>query len=101
MSIEYVYNFVVQIVWIIENYGVCREISSYTLLMFIIIAVYEKAKKVVQFKENSEANSFKNEPEDVKIDEPKIDRLLHLLHEADPTNPEKDTEEMLNLESMY
>ena len=38
------------------------------------------------------------EPEDIEINEEKIDRLLHLLHEADPTNPETDTEEMLKLE---
>lgn len=41
---------------------------------------------------------MKNEPEDVEINEEKIDRLLHLLHEADPTNPDQDTDEMLNLE---
>lgn len=69
--------------------------------MSFIIIVLEKAKKVVQFKENADVNLIKNEPEDVKIDEQKINRLMHLLHEADPTNPEKDTEEMLNLESMY
>ena len=39
------------------------------------------------------------EPDHVEIDEDKINRLLHLLHEADPTNPDQDTEEMLILES--
>lgn len=64
--------------------------------------MYEKAaKRMVQFKENAEVNIMKDEPEDVEIDEQKIDRLLYLLHEADPTNPEKDTEEMLNLESKF
>lgn len=58
--------------------------------------MYEKAKKSVQFKE---AVEVKNEPEYVEINEEKIDRLLHLLHEADPTNPDQDTEEMLNLET--
>lgn len=62
--------------------------------------VYEKAKKIVQFKENTEVNVMKEELEDVEINEEKTDRLLYLLHEANPTNPEKDTEEMLKLESM-
>lgn len=57
--------------------------------------MYEKAKKSVQFKESAEA---KQDPEDVEINETKIDRLLHLLHEADPTNPDRDTDEMLTLE---
>ncbi|XP_044268152.1 signal transducing adapter molecule 2 isoform X2 [Tribolium madens] len=57
--------------------------------------LYEKAKKIVQFKETVEV---KPTPEDIEINEEKIDRLLHLLHEADPTNPETDTEEMLKLE---
>lgn len=48
------------------------------------------------FKESIEKDE--REPENVEIDEAKIDRLQHLLHEADPTNPETDTEEMLKLE---
>lgn len=60
--------------------------------------LYEKAKKIVQFKEVAEVNDVKEEPEDVEINEDKIIRLLHLLHEADPTNPEKDADEMLTLE---
>lgn len=60
--------------------------------------LYEKAKKMVQFKETEEVKVVKDEPEYVEINEQKIDRLLHLLHEADPTNPEKDTDEMINLE---
>ncbi|RZB84931.1 signal transducing adapter molecule 2, partial [Asbolus verrucosus] len=60
--------------------------------------IYEKAKKIVQFKETVEVKSPEKEPEDIEINEDKIDRLLHLLHEADPTNPETDTEEMLKLE---
>nr|XP_023024213.1 signal transducing adapter molecule 1 [Leptinotarsa decemlineata] len=60
--------------------------------------LYEKAKKMVQFKETAEVKEVKEEPEEVEINEEKINRLLHLLHEADPTNPEKDTEEMINLE---
>lgn len=59
--------------------------------------MYEKAKKSVQFKETVDIKQEK-EPEEVEINEEKIDRLLHLLHEADPTNPESDTNEMLKLE---
>ncbi|KAM7249156.1 hypothetical protein ACFE04_019394 [Oxalis oulophora] len=36
--------------------------------------------------------------ETLVINEQKIDRLLHLLHEANPTNESADTEEMLKLE---
>lgn len=57
----------------------------------------EKAKKSVQFKE--EVKVKETEPEDIEINEEKINRLLHLLHEADPTNPETDTDELLSLES--
>lgn len=56
---------------------------------------------MVQFKETTEVKLVKDEPEEVEINGDKIDRLLHLLHEADPTNPERDTEEMLSLESGY
>lgn len=58
--------------------------------------LFEKAKKMVQFKE--EVKVVEKEPEEIEINEGKIDRLLHLLHEADPTNPETDTDELLNLE---
>ncbi|SPP81732.1 signal transducing adapter molecule 1 [Drosophila guanche] len=34
----------------------------------------------------------------VEIDEAKIDRLLHLLHEANPEDPSQDSDEMLRLE---
>ncbi|CAH1993474.1 unnamed protein product [Acanthoscelides obtectus] len=61
--------------------------------------LYEKAKKMVQFKESTDVKVLEEkQPETMEISEEKIDRLLHLLHEADPTNPENDTEEMLNLE---
>lgn len=63
--------------------------------------LYEKAKKMVQFKESESkaaAEAAAAEPAVVEINEKKIDRLLHLLHEADPCNPERDTEEMLQLE---
>uniref|UniRef100_A0A182Y5J9 Uncharacterized protein n=1 Tax=Anopheles stephensi TaxID=30069 RepID=A0A182Y5J9_ANOST len=36
----------------------------------------------------------------VEINEEKIDRLLHLIHEADPEDPSQDTDEMLQLEQL-
>lgn len=51
-----------------------------------------------QFKENATEVAEDKEPEDIEINEEKIDRLLHLLHEADPTNPSQDSDEMLKLE---
>lgn len=53
---------------------------------------------MVQFKE--EVKVVEKEPEEIEINEDKINRLIHLLHEADPTNPETDTDELLGLESM-
>ncbi|XP_066143880.1 signal transducing adapter molecule 1 [Euwallacea fornicatus] len=58
--------------------------------------LFEKAKKTVQFKE--EVKVVEKDPEEIEINENKINRLLHLLHEADPTNPETDTDELLSLE---
>lgn len=60
--------------------------------------MFEEAKKSVEAKEAAEAAKNSREPEVVEINEEKIDRLLHLLHEADPTNLEQDPEELLNLE---
>ncbi|XP_063234981.1 signal transducing adapter molecule 1 isoform X3 [Bacillus rossius redtenbacheri] len=54
-------------------------------------------KKSVQFRETVEVKTLE-EPHEVEIDEQKIDRLLHLLHEADPTGTQPDSEEMLSLE---
>lgn len=56
----------------------------------------EKAKKSVQF-----SDEIKKEMKDevVEINELKIDRLLHLLHEANPEDPSQDSDEMLQLES--
>ncbi|KAF7287130.1 hypothetical protein GWI33_002506 [Rhynchophorus ferrugineus] len=56
----------------------------------------DKTKKMVQFKE--EVKVLEKEPQEIEVNEDKIDRLLHLLHEADPTNPETDTDELLSLE---
>ncbi|CAG9768700.1 unnamed protein product [Ceutorhynchus assimilis] len=58
--------------------------------------LFEKSKKMVQFKE--EIKVLEKEPEEIEINEDKINQLLHLLHEADPTNPETDTDELLSLE---
>ncbi|CAL7939952.1 unnamed protein product [Xylocopa violacea] len=47
-----------------------------------------------------EVKTVKREPEviEVEIDERKMDRLLHLLHEADPQCDTSDPQEMLDLE---
>jgi len=57
-------------------------------------------KKLVQFAEEVEVKMVKREPEvvEVEIDEKKMDRLLHLLHEADPQCDTSDPQEMLDLE---
>ncbi|KAL6262175.1 hypothetical protein P5V15_007272 [Pogonomyrmex californicus] len=57
-------------------------------------------KKLVQFAEEVEVKMVKREPEvvEVEIDEKKMDRLLHLLHEADPQCDTSDSQEMLDLE---
>ncbi|XP_012278694.1 signal transducing adapter molecule 1 [Orussus abietinus] len=58
------------------------------------------SKKSVQFSEEVEVKTVKREPEvvEVEIDEHKMDRLLHLLHEADPQSDAQDPQEMLDLE---
>ncbi|XP_031846378.1 signal transducing adaptor molecule [Nomia melanderi] len=57
-------------------------------------------KKMVQFAEEVEVKTVKREPEviEVEIDEGKMDKLLHLLHEADPQCDNSDPQEMLELE---
>ncbi|XP_046813245.1 signal transducing adapter molecule 1 isoform X2 [Vespa crabro] len=58
-------------------------------------------KKLVQFAEEVEVKTLKRELEviEVEIDEKKMDRLLHLLHEADPQcDSSSDPQEMLDLE---
>lgn len=59
------------------------------------------SKKSVQFAEEVEVRTVKSrEPEiiEVEIDEKKMDRLLHLFHEADPQCDSADPREMLDLE---
>lgn len=64
-----------------------------------------KSKKSVQFEEDAKELQQKTEAaaaaaanQTIEIDEAKVDRLLHLLHEANPEDPSQDTEEMLRLE---
>lgn len=55
-----------------------------------------KTKRSVQF---AEEEKLKVKEEAVEINEAKIDRLLHLLHEANPEDPTQDTQEMFQLEA--
>ncbi|XP_054742688.1 signal transducing adapter molecule 1 isoform X1 [Anastrepha obliqua] len=66
---------------------------------------HNKTKKSVQFEDDAKALQLKTEAaaaavaeQPIEIDEVKIDRLLHLLHEANPEDPSQDSEEMLRLE---
>lgn len=54
----------------------------------------------MQFSDEVEVKTVKREPEvlEVEINEQKIDRLMHLLHEADPQSDSTDPQEMLDLE---
>lgn len=52
----------------------------------------------MQFSEDVEVQSIRTEPESVEIDESKIDKLLHILHEADPTGEVEDPPELGVLE---
>ncbi|XP_035208281.1 signal transducing adapter molecule 1-like [Stegodyphus dumicola] len=54
-------------------------------------------KKTVQFNEEVRVKTVE-EDQEVEIDEDKIDQMLHLLHEADPTGERPDSEELLALE---
>lgn len=66
--------------------------------MKICDLVEEKKKKIDMLDDSLDKRLDEIKEEVSEIDEAKIDRLLHLLHEADPTNPEYDTKEMLSLE---
>lgn len=56
----------------------------------------EPTKKNVQF---SDDQKEKQNQIQLDVDENKIDRLMHLLNEANPEDPSQDTEEMLILEN--
>lgn len=54
--------------------------------------------KVLESESHSETNGTAPVTE---IDESRIDRLLHLLHEADPQAEKCDSEELLTLEGSF
>ena len=56
--------------------------------------------KTVQFNEEVRVKLLEKEPEPpvTSVDPDKIDRLISLLHEADPTGDKADSEELLSLE---
>ena len=56
-----------------------------------------ETKKTVQFNESVKVKKILKDPTDVVIDESKMDRLLHYLHEADPRDPSGDPPEMREL----
>lgn len=56
----------------------------------------KSSKRVEQY--NSDQQNIHNLP--VEINEDSIDRLLFLLHEADPSDPSQDSDEMLRLENV-
>ena len=61
----------------------------------------ESSKKTVQFSEDVEVQSIETEPEVVEIDENKIDKVLEMLHEADPTGEVEDPPELGGLEGLW
>ena len=66
----------------------------------IFSEIEHSSKKLVQFSDEVEVKTVKREPEvvEVDIDEHKMDRLMHLLHEADPQSDSTDPPDMLDLE---
>lgn len=56
------------------------------------------ATRSVQFNEEVRIKVIEEEPKVVTIDPEKIDRLIGLLHEADPTGEEPDSDELISLE---
>lgn len=54
-------------------------------------------KKTVQFSEEVKVKTVESDMV-VEIDQTKIDQLLHLLHEADPTGEREDSDELISLE---
>lgn len=60
--------------------------------------------KSVQFNEEVRVKLLEKDPEPVvvtSVDPDKIDRLISLLHEADPTGDKPDSEELISLEGLY
>ncbi|CAO1328664.1 unnamed protein product [Diamesa serratosioi] len=54
-------------------------------------------KKTVLFAEDQQKQE-QQQQQPIEVNEDSIDRLLFLLHEADPSDPSQDSEEMLRLE---
>lgn len=55
-------------------------------------------RKNVQFSETVTVKTEPVEPREVEIDELQIDRVLHMLDDADPTGERPDPDEMLAAE---
>lgn len=59
----------------------------------------KQRRRSVQFNEEVEVKNVENiSHEEVEISEAKIDTVMRLLHEADPTSPEQDAPELPRLE---
>lgn len=77
--------------------------SNAVKVTYLFTELEHSNKKLVQFAEEVEVKTLKRELEviEVEIDEKKMDRLLHLLHEADPQcDSSSDPQEMLDLEGI-
>lgn len=85
------------------NYFITFNFKTTNQLHQFFSELEQGTKKAVQFAEEVEVKMLKREPEivEVDIDETKIDRLLHLLHEADPQSDTTDPPEMLDLEGKF
>lgn len=66
--------------------------------MFFLVKTNEKK---VQFSEEVKVEVVEKESEVVEIDEDKINKLMKLLNDADPTGEKHDSEELLNLEGLF
>lgn len=67
------------------------------------VMVARDTSKRVQFNEQVVVATLEetaSSEAEVEIDEAKIDRMLHALHEADPTGERNDPEELKMLEGM-
>lgn len=69
------------------------------MLLCLFLSAKVEKKKSVQFSEDVQVKTLeKEEPVVTEISEEKIDKLLHLLHEADPTGERPDSPELISLE---